>query len=482
LLKIMIALMATALLSLVIVFFVSRATLEQGFERFLERQEARQLRNLVPAAGRIYRMSGSWEAIAGNEALWNDLLDASGPPPGNRGHLPPPGARRPPPPTASGGRPGRPAEDRLPERDRLQFRSRLFLLDAQQRPVAGAQPQSLEMTLDTTLAPIEVAGEVVGYLGFESLSTSAIPEAGAFLSEQRRIARLSLIAALGVAALMAFALARHLARPIRDLAHTVRLLSGGDYGARIDVRTTDEIGRLAGDVNTLADTLESTERQRQQWMAEVAHELRTPLAILKGELEAVGDGVRRADEATLTSIRQEIDHLANLVDDLQLLALSDAGALRLDHRMIDFGDITSSAVESYRPRFEKQGLQLAAEVEDPVGLHGDASRLRQVIHNLLENSLRYTDAPGTVRLGLSADPGQVRLTIEDSGPGMSSEQIERLFERFFRAEESRNRRHGGSGLGLTICRRIVEAHGGRISAAASTLGGLSVKVVLPPGR
>ena len=213
-------------------------------------------------------------------------------------------------------------------------------------------------------------------------------------------------------------------------------------------------------------------------MADIAHELRTPVAVMKGEIEAVADGIREPDRRTVASLGEEADHLASMVDDLQALALADAGALDLRKEPLRLDDLLGQALDAFQHRLEARGVRLQREIAGPVDITADAQRLRQLLHNLLENSARYVEPGGRLEVSLARGKRAV-LELRDSGPGVSDEQLERLFDRFYRAEGSRSRATGGSGLGLSICRNIAEAHGGRIEAGHSPLGGLSIRVELP---
>jgi two-component system sensor histidine kinase BaeS len=484
--KLMIALLATALLSLVTVIIITRINLRNGFVEFLERQESRQLNNLVPVLAEIYQQNDGWTSLIANEQNWYRLFDFSR----SRGAgsdtrlrrpgRPPDRARAPPNGDGSFGRPPgpRPAgrangSRRAP--DRLQIRDRLFLLDKDRDRIAGA----FETETAAELLPIPVGGETVGWIGLEPMGEMLTPEAGIFLSEQRRSGWLSLLVAGMLAAVLAFLLARHFSRPISHLADTVRQLKKGDYASRVEVDSADEIGLLAEDVNSLAATLEASEQTRRRWMAEIAHELRTPIAILKGELEALRDGVRVHDATSLGSLGEEVDHLAGLVDDLQMLALSDTGALRFNLQSVDLSSLVCSELEVFRPRFEDADMSIEQRVEQGAVITGDLMRLRQLLRNLLENSLRYTNSAGQIELGLTINGGMIALWLDDSAPGVEPEHLSRLFERFYRVEESRNRAAGGSGLGLAICSNIVAGHGGTISAQHSRLGGVSIRISLP---
>jgi two-component system sensor histidine kinase BaeS len=282
-----------------------------------------------------------------------------------------------------------------------------------------------------------------------------------------------------VAAALAWLLARNVSRPVRKLGDAIGTLSRGDYQARVSVEAGDEIGILAGHVNDLATTLEKNRTARQRWMADIAHELRTPVAILKGEVEALTDGIRPADERFAASLQEEIDQLSKLVDDLQTLALSDAGALNIQKEMMDLARVAEQSVELYRDRLAVRGISIGLRMDGSVNMSADPNRMRQLLQNLLENSCRYVEDDGRVLLTLLQGPGSVNIVLEDSGPGLTASQIPRLFERFYRAEGSRTRSSGGTGLGLSICKNIAEAHGGRIHAEPSEIGGLKIQVDLP---
>jgi two-component system sensor histidine kinase BaeS len=215
-------------------------------------------------------------------------------------------------------------------------------------------------------------------------------------------------------------------------------------------------------------------------MADVSHELRTPLGVLHGELEALEDGVRTLDAAALRSLRGEVLTLHKLVDDLYQLSLADVGALSYRKAELDLREIIDDTAGAFGERLRSSGLALQMDLPpDPLPAFGDARRLRQLFANLLENSCRYTDAGGALRLHARREGRQMLIDLHDSAPGVGAEHLPRLFDRFFRVEASRSRRSGGAGLGLSICQRIVEAHEGRIEARASPMGGLWLRVELP---
>lgn len=464
--KILSAQVVAVVLALLIVTVITRVSLNRGFKDFLEMQEANVLQNLVPTLAEFYDSQGSWSFLRKNPQTWQRIWRLSRPPQGDSaqdGKRPPRGMQRPP-----------PGWQRTTDRGML--RERLFLLDENKVRVAGAE---VDRDVTGSLEPIESNGRVVGWIGFVPMGKVLPPEAQRFLGGQIRITVISLSLALIVAAALAYLLARNVSRPVRQLGDTVKKLSEGEYLASTGIQSRDEIGNLAGHVDKLAATLEKNRTARQRWMADIAHELRTPVAILKGEVEALVDGVRPADERMSHSLREEIDHLSALVDDLQTLALSDAGALNIVKEPVDLVDLLRQCAATFEERLAVRGIHVEVLAADSVTLTADQRRLRQLIHNLLENCSRYVTRDGQVRVCVEKQAGGVVLTLEDSGPGLDDEQLSRLFERFYRVEASRSRSSGGTGLGLTICRNIAEAHDGRIKATHSPLGGLRITVTFP---
>jgi two-component system sensor histidine kinase BaeS len=247
------------------------------------------------------------------------------------------------------------------------------------------------------------------------------------------------------------------------------------------VQSQDELGQLARNFNTMAQTLAKYEQMRQQWISDISHELRTPLSVLRGELEAIQDGVRKVDRETLNSLHAEVLHVGKIVNDLHELSLADSGSLPFKKEPIDPLTVLANTLRSFRTRFEQRAIDLQADLATnaPARVLGDADRLSQLFANLLENTLRYADSPGTLKLWHSRTAGRITLYFEDSGPGVPPASLEHLFDRLYRVDKSRSRALGGSGLGLSICRSIAETLGGSIRAINATSGGLRIELVLP---
>ena len=352
---------------------------------------------------------------------------------------------------------------------------RLALLDSQRHAVVG----NPDLSADAPARPVVVDDRVVGWIArspFRRISTAADL---AFQQEQLRAAWIIAGLALAVAALVAVVLARLFLQPVKRVAEATHRLAAGNYATRVEVRSTDELGRLGEDFNRLAQALERNEQLRRRFMADISHELRTPLAVLSGELEALEDGVRPLTRESLDSLRAEVNALGKLVDDLNQLALADSGALAYRKATVDVVPLVAQALESHRDRLAERSLAIETAWNGAAPVFGDADRLRQMFRNLLENSARYTERGGRVRVAVRRDADKVAIEFEDSAPGVPAAALPQLFERFYRVEGSRSRANGGTGLGLAICRSIAAAHGGDIAATPSPLGGLRVSVSLP---
>jgi two-component system sensor histidine kinase BaeS len=275
-------------------------------------------------------------------------------------------------------------------------------------------------------------------------------------------------------------LARLLVRPLRKLAAATGHLSTGRYDVRVPVDTDDEFGRLARDFNAMALSLDKNEQARRQFVADISHELRTPLAILGGEIEAIQDGIQDLSLESISSLQVEVFRINRLVDDLYQLALSDVGALAYRKANADLADVLSDSLDRARPKLAERNLRLGVSLpQSPVMVFADETRLTQLFDNLLDNSRKYTDSGGSLDIKLEVVDGAATVDISDSGPGVTDEELSRLFDRLYRVETSRNRASGGAGLGLAICRNIVEAHEGAIEALHSPSGGVWIRITLP---
>jgi len=271
------------------------------------------------------------------------------------------------------------------------------------------------------------------------------------------------LVAVAIAVALTFLLSRRTLAPVKALTSAAKRLGRGDFSQRVQIKDKSELGELARTFNSMAGDLERAEKLRQNMVADVAHEIRTPLSNIRGYLEALRDGVIKPDAKAIRSLYEEASLLSRLVDDLQELSLAEAGELKLARRAEDIGELIRQAVAAVEAQEKAKGLSLAVELPDrlpPVNI--DSRRIGEVLRNLLENAVAHTGKGDTITVTARQLDKLVEISVTDSGEGIPAKELPNIFERFYRVDKSRARATGGSGLGLTIARRLVEAHGGRI--------------------
>jgi two-component system sensor histidine kinase BaeS len=355
---------------------------------------------------------------------------------------------------------------------------RLILFDSEKRWLIGGagEPQN-----ELKMIPIKQQEAIIGYIGLVPAEKLTFDRDRHFLKQQVETFAFIPVIIVVLSLFLSFPVTIHLLRPINALTEGTKKLIAGKFKTRIPVATGDELGRLSKDFNILAMTLENNEKNRKQWVADISHELRTPLSVLRGEVEALQDGIRQPDSQTLGILHGEVMQLERMVSDLYELSMSDVGALNYKRIEVNPVGILQGAVESFEHRLAEKELKLVMHHGGvrSCTLLADPERLQQLFTNLLENSLRYTDGPGMIHVNLMLGKESLTVTIEDSTPPVPKEHLGQLFDRFYRVEGSRNRKTGGAGLGLAICKNIVEAHEGTITAELSPLGGLMIKIEFP---
>lgn len=286
---------------------------------------------------------------------------------------------------------------------------------------------------------------------------------------------LVLAVAIGVTVLAG----RRLVRPIRDLTGAAQRMEAGERDARVEVNGRDDVARLGAAFNSMATSLEHTEAQRRAMVSDIAHELRTPLTTLRGYLEAAQDGVVAIDAAFIASLLDESVLVQRLVDDLQQLALADAGQLHVHPEPLDAVELATQVATAHGARAAAAGVALSVEAPSPVAVEADPARLRQALGNLVANALHYTPAGGHICIRVDSRNTMVALSVTDTGEGIPAEHLPRIFERFYRADPSRSRDTGGSGLGLAITRSLIEAHGGHVAVQSTLAEGSNFTIHLP---
>lgn len=308
------------------------------------------------------------------------------------------------------------------------------------------------------------------------------PAASLLAAEVQRSLWWTGLAAAAAGILLVSLMSRRILSPVQRLNAAARRLGQGDLSQRVPAAGPRELQDLSRTFNTMAENLQAAEQQRRSLVADVAHELRTPLSNLQGYLEAVQDGLLAADQATIAALRQQTAHLIALVEDLRLLAQAEAGVLQLHRAPTDLAELLAAAVDDFRPRAEAKALRLDLEVAPNTPLLDlDQTRLRQIVGNLLENALLHSPAGGAV--AVTAGPGNgggVVIAIRDNGPGIPAADLPYVFDRFYRVDPSRARATGGVGLGLTIARQLARAHGGDLTAESPPDSGSVFTLTLPP--
>ena len=258
-----------------------------------------------------------------------------------------------------------------------------------------------------------------------------------------------------------------------------RQVAQQDFSSWAEVKSRDEVGELARTFNSMVEELSRTEELRHNLVADVAHEVRTPVTNIWGYVEGIADGVINADTATLESIHGEILLLTRLIEDLQDLALAEAGHMQLRFQPCDLSSLLQSAVASVQPQAQDKGVNLTVEPSPELLVQADPQRITQVLRNLLVNAITHTPSHGAVKVQANQRNGQMQVSIKDTGVGIPPADLPHIFDRFYRVDKSRSRATGGVGLGLTIARRLVEAHGGTIQAFSETGRGTEFVITLP---
>ena len=357
--------------------------------------------------------------------------------------------------------------------DRLGLSSRLSLYDAKRRFVVGEASDE-----QISYRPIMVENQVVGYLGLKPVLDQDDALSINFFSNQKRylflVYGLSILASL-IAALL---LATYFKKPIQRLLNGTRELTRGNYQHQVKVKRNDELGDLSNELNQLAVILDQHETSRRQWVADTSHELKTPLAVLQAQIEAMQDGIRKPTPEHFASMLAQVTSLKKLTQDLAALAQADAQQLQFYYATVNPWDVVQQELMNFQPKFEQADLKVTVEGEG-AEVDLDLDRFKQIVANLLSNSIRYTEAGGQVHIHTEQNEKEWTLYVDDSPFGLTDEQLARIGERFYRVDDSRTRATGGTGLGLALSCKITQAMGGSLSFAHSPLGGLRCKLSFP---
>ena len=477
---------AAVVLAVLAVGGVSLWSLRSGFGDYLRQRDEEQLTRFIQLLERRAAADPSMDWLRGNREAQRDLMDEL------IGRPIQPRTGRPEETTDERGEP--PHRRRPPHRRPAEagnIADRIVVLDVRGDWLAGRrQPPHLARTVRA----VQVNGADVAFV---ELVAEREPEGidARFLQRQTTGMLITAFSTIAMALMAGWWVARRWSRPLRQLQLATHRIARGEQGVRIAVPGTPgasrsgamEIDELVTDVNAMVEALAKLEDSRRHWIAQISHELRTPLAVLRGEMESIEDGARQPTPTVMASLREEVAQLTRLVDDLHTLAVADLGQLPCHFAA---GDANASLARMAR-RFETRAAQLGLVLTIGPGINAipvipaipaqwDFGRIEQLLSNLLENSLRYTRAPGQVHVHWRTQGDALQLTVEDSAPGVAAAQLGQLFDPLFRVDGARTRTgQHGSGLGLSIVRAIAQAHHGTVAASASRLGGLAIQVSLP---
>ena len=442
-LKLVLAFVLTALVAVGAIGVLVDATVARHFQDYLSGSSRPWLQSLALALEEHYASQGSWEGV--DTLLEGDVVRGRG-----RG---------------AGQEAARGLQPVLANADGV------VLYDGTGREEgARLQPGALERA-----QPIRAEDRIVGYL----LAATGAREEQFDANLTRSVIGAGLIAVVA-AIVMGLLLTRQALKPLRALRDAARRIGAGDLSYRVPEASGDEIGDLARQFNEMAADLEADETLRRRMMADIAHELRTPLAIMRAQVEALLDGVFALSRENILPIHDAALLLSRLVDDLRDIALADAGRLSLERGEVHVETLIRRVVAGFQRAAEERGLCLRSELPEGLpSVDGDAQRLEQVLGNLLSNALRYTPSGGEIAVHGWPEPGHLAFSVKDNGPGISAEDLPLIFERFYRADNARTRQGGGSGLGLAIAKRLVEAHGGGITVQSEPGEGATFTVRLP---
>jgi signal transduction histidine kinase len=402
-----------------------------------------------------YRQHGSWDGVApllSEPTAWRRMMGAVGL-------------------RAGGGGPG--------EHMAGEMMADVSLADPRGRILAGALPQGRRLTPSELSegTPITVGPLVVGVL-VSSLSESSIGETliGQLTRGTWFVAGLTALAAVVAGGI----LVTGLLRPVRELTEASRALAAGDLSRRVPVRSQDEVGELSAAFNQMAENLQRAEQSRRDLTADIAHELRNPLAVLQANVEALADGIYPAEAASFAPVLDQTRLLNRLIEDLRTLALADGGQLRLDRVPTGLLALVRRVIDGYAQQADAVGVTLELN-GDEASAEVDPMRIEQVLGNLLSNAIRHTGHGRAVRVrvGRRASDGWAFVAVADEGEGIPAESLGRVFDRFYRADESRARSEGGTGLGLAIARRLVELQGGEVRAVNLPQRGAEFTIAFP---
>lgn len=469
-------------------------SLGKGMIEYVNTKQAEELKPVVIELTKHYKKYGNWDKLLDRHDIFHRLivdkkiteeLDSK------RFHIPPHRQPRDRGPRHRGPREHQPQPRKSRDENRrfngppnkkpplINGDLHYALLDAKQHTIVG----NYSKELDYSKTDIIINNSTVGYFAVSKKEQLTQGYEFEFIKKQQRyLWGIEFLVMLFVA-LVTIPLSRHIVEPIKSIARGIHRLTQGNYEHTIDLERKDELGKLSSDYNDLAITLSENEAARKRWLANISHELRTPVAILRGELEAMLDDIRPLTKENISSATDEVKHLQRLIDDLHQLTSADVGGMRYQKAHHSITELLTNEFNKYDGYLADAGIKLHFETTTQnFTVYGDKTRLCQLFENIINNAIKYSKST-ELKIHLNAEvlkeKNYVSVIFEDNGIGVDEVHLDNLFEYLYRVDDSRNRKDGGAGLGLSICRQIVMAHKGEITAKRSLLGGLAIIIKLP---
>lgn len=487
---------------LILALYISDQSVKKGFLSYINQVESNRLDGLVQNLVAGYQVNTNWEFIRDDRQLWSQYNQRSRSPlpQNNRGprsdmQILKDIAEKPNPKGEAKKGPKKRAKEsnqskrlpskaregnrRPPRRGKRPPRKDIVLLDKDKQVVMGGGLKPKKLT-SPVLKEIKTNGILIGYLQFESFTKFTDELDKQFIQYQNHAFLKIALVALSIILLGAALFAAYLRSRINKIGDHAGLLTSGDFSPQTLDKSQDELGQLSRKLDVLGKTLDDNRHARQRWVSDISHELRTPVAVLQGEIEAIQDGIREMSSDSVNSLHHETLRLSRLVTDLHQLSLSDVGALDYVKEPLDLVELVQSVITTHQYQFDSKNITVNfSSTNDVLMVSGDEQRLEQLFVNLANNSQHYTREKGQLEVNIKLNRDKVIVEWSDSEPGVTDEELSQLFDRLYRVEESRNRNAGGSGLGLSICKNIVAAHEGTIEAEHSAIGGITFVVTFP---
>lgn len=368
------------------------------------------------------------------------------------------------------------------DKERLGWVQRLILLDENKQPIIDIGRETNEAEITMTF-PILIDHSQVATLQIKGHNPNQFDQLSkTFFQSMTLGVFFGIIFTSLIALLVGIWFIRFITKPLQTMIQTMNRIKQGDLQARLSIETNDEFGEVGNTFNLMTEQLFRTEQARSHLVADVAHELRTPLMIIQGQLELIQQGIKQPSPSTLLPIQDEVSRLSDLVQDLHQLSLAEVGQLSLEKQPTDLKQLIRQLLDMFQPESQSRHIKLRFMDQthsSSIQLAIDPARIKQVLVNLLSNALRYTPMQGEISLQLTEEPTQFIIKLTDTGKGIAAEHLPYLFDRFYRAEEDRSRDQGGTGLGLAIAKEFVEAHGGKISVQSQLNHGTTFLIQLP---